>query len=1067
MPPHEMIQHPVLDPRLFPGPIPQYMTVFNSGIPPEYVIPQQGRSDLRVPGTGRSEPFANQMQEQFGNFPQQSPAMSQRSPAFSQQSLAFSQQQPPFPHQSQSGFASGRGGFGKGRGRGSFSGPTVPPGRKGSFNLKGTYNGPPGRHGSNNQPINLPIRPEPKPATQNKEIIHPAVGDKGKHPVCETEQFPEYTESGYEVHDQLRDSEKCFPKFIGPDVEEMTQLWVGNIEPSTKSEEFQAFIQTHVPVLNIRPILPDSVDANTWTFVNFHSTTDAREALRYFDKLPFKNIALDVQVPERFRSDVQGVKKYQDRKYSGPRQEHQNSVSSSRRNSVGHRNSFRKERTSSNLGEGRPRRNSVFSPQDARSDLPDLQESLSPPAEQSADTSNSERKSSPKKKGYKKNNKAEGINNGSAAGPTSRRQSKVSKNVNTVNTSFSQTKPTSSDVGSTTSRSAADPTPPDSDSRSEPTLSLQHTSQGRPVFVLDLEEPVIEPSSNEKGTSESQNEESTAPSQSGSSEGDESKAVSNTGKASKKKKAARANTGESRIPQTMAPPEPVVAENVDKVNAAPVECGTEDVAPPVETKQKTAVLDDLAKETDELKDQSGDVDQPEVHSAIEGPVESNAEEISPQGDSMGPLPEITIENSTGPSPSDKSTLPVASATEEKKPESLEDALASPRKAKAVETGSIHPFARKKQQQDQAAKADKKKQKKQSQAGKKGTKTAADIAAKPSQNQEKIRAGSFSSTDTRPDLTRAASPASNAPSAISGNGRGHEAKLSVASSSVASQPEFVPSDEAREKLNPSLDHSGAADPLSQAGLSKQPSPRKSSRPANIVIALPLSFNKRSSSSAIPGNGSSAETKPTTGSPEANAASDTSSPMATPHTARTHQPSAQSPMPILMSSSPLADTTAQPTVGLGISAPEQTLEADVVATLTPEQAQPGAELDAITSDSTKPKKPKKKTNKKKKGKAGEGTEDATASTAAPGGSGGDDGKALPERCQDNDAELGKSYDPGSTSNFADEQDATFRKAASVLKENSPMKLVPSTYAQAAAPNSKGLSARSPNLPASRPA
>lgn len=111
--------------------------------------------------------------------------------------------------------------------------------------------------------------------------------------------------------------------------------------------------------------------------LSFHSTSDARKALALVDQNALKGVELDLQVPERFRSDSQGVKKFVERKNSGTRNMgYQNSFGSNRHNSSGRRNSFRKERVSSGLGHDSYRRNSIFSPQDARSDIPDPHQAL-------------------------------------------------------------------------------------------------------------------------------------------------------------------------------------------------------------------------------------------------------------------------------------------------------------------------------------------------------------------------------------------------------------------------------------------------------------------------------------------------------------------------------------------------------------------------------------------------------------------------------------------------------------------------------------------------------------------
>jgi predicted component of type VI protein secretion system len=110
--------------------------------------------------------------------------------------------------------------------------------------------------------------------------------------------------------------------------------------------------------------------------VSFHSTSDARKALEFFDGVDLNGLKLDLQVPERFRCDVDATREA--RRASGSRYGLRDSFS---RQQYSRNNSIRTPRTVSNgQGETIARRTSIFSPQDARSDLPDLIEAPTYPA---------------------------------------------------------------------------------------------------------------------------------------------------------------------------------------------------------------------------------------------------------------------------------------------------------------------------------------------------------------------------------------------------------------------------------------------------------------------------------------------------------------------------------------------------------------------------------------------------------------------------------------------------------------------------------------------------------------
>jgi hypothetical protein len=113
----------------------------------------------------------------------------------------------------------------------------------------------------------------------------------------------------------------------------------------------------------------------------FHSTSDARKALEQFDGFAIDGLKLDVQVPERFRCDLDPMR-IEARRSSGSRYvPHTNSFTS--RQSYPHKSSIRNNQTISNSQEDCARRHSIFSPQDARSDIPNLLESPEQPTVQS------------------------------------------------------------------------------------------------------------------------------------------------------------------------------------------------------------------------------------------------------------------------------------------------------------------------------------------------------------------------------------------------------------------------------------------------------------------------------------------------------------------------------------------------------------------------------------------------------------------------------------------------------------------------------------------------------------
>lgn len=196
----------------------------------------------------------------------------------------------------------------------------------------------------------------------------------------ETERFPDFHDHQEPFNiDNIPRELQCLRKFIGSDVEDMDSLWIGNIPHGTSEHMIQSLIEekVNVAVVNVKPVLVDANKAVGWTIVTFHKTSDARLVLEQLEEFSFRGYLLDVQVPERCRHDLPGYK-VQSRRSSnkhsvvdGPMQ----GVPLGPRSSFSRNNSIRQLRTNSMAhSDGSGRRNSLFSPQDARSDIPVLPE---------------------------------------------------------------------------------------------------------------------------------------------------------------------------------------------------------------------------------------------------------------------------------------------------------------------------------------------------------------------------------------------------------------------------------------------------------------------------------------------------------------------------------------------------------------------------------------------------------------------------------------------------------------------------------------------------------------------
>ncbi|KIW09303.1 hypothetical protein, variant [Verruconis gallopava] len=221
--------------------------------------------------------------------------------------------------------------------------------------------------------------------------------------------FPSYTEKSYTENTvdlaNMTERQQCTSGFIGPDAEDVVTLWFGNIPIDTTVDQLKAFVSITVPVAEVKsPITFDpSMNAGLgWTFVKFHSNADARKALRELHHAEFNGGNLKVQVPERRTRE--GIERRARRRSSFGRY--------NRSKSFGQVSGYTGYQAQVNSGgiftryEGIPvifdprstrggsmsqaihavRRNSAFTQQDARSDLPlgDLKEDTEPPSSHNA-----------------------------------------------------------------------------------------------------------------------------------------------------------------------------------------------------------------------------------------------------------------------------------------------------------------------------------------------------------------------------------------------------------------------------------------------------------------------------------------------------------------------------------------------------------------------------------------------------------------------------------------------------------------------------------------------------------
>jgi hypothetical protein len=99
----------------------------------------------------------------------------------------------------------------------------------------------------------------------------------------------------------LPESQQCTSITIGPDAEDVVTLWFADIPSGTSTEQLAGFIEQTMPVADLKRITFDtnSSYAKGWSFVKFYSNADARAALEKFQGAPFNGGHLKVQVPER------------------------------------------------------------------------------------------------------------------------------------------------------------------------------------------------------------------------------------------------------------------------------------------------------------------------------------------------------------------------------------------------------------------------------------------------------------------------------------------------------------------------------------------------------------------------------------------------------------------------------------------------------------------------------------------------------------------------------------------------------------------------------------------------
>ena len=206
----------------------------------------------------------------------------------------------------------------------------------------------------------------------------------------DTQPFPSYLDE-YVNTANLPESQQCTSDTIGPDAEDVVTLWFADIPVGSEVDELKAVIEEKVPVADIKN--PIVYDLNTnfergWTFVRFLSNQDARTALAHFPGYPFKGGNLKVQVPERRTQEGALRARNNSKSYQGHPRGQSSDTFTAPRGSFGtgstpvrpppfHQQAFgttpgprRSRGNSLSQANQAVRRNSAFTKQDARSDLP-------------------------------------------------------------------------------------------------------------------------------------------------------------------------------------------------------------------------------------------------------------------------------------------------------------------------------------------------------------------------------------------------------------------------------------------------------------------------------------------------------------------------------------------------------------------------------------------------------------------------------------------------------------------------------------------------------------------------
>lgn len=239
-----------------------------------------------------------------------------------------------------------------------------PPPPQGKFTSRGPPSGPAN--------MSRPHRPSVGPNNGTR---------RGPSGSVDSLPFPSYRD---EMLDPigLPEGAQCESRHIGPDAEDVVTLWIANIPRDTTTEQLRAAIETKMPVAEVREITFDA-KANYnlgWTFVKFLSNSDARIALDHFHEHEFRGSRLKVQVPER-RTNAAAMRMIRERGTASDQAEpfigHRTSFSGggtpgrgSAFNFTASPNARRSRGNSLSQTIHAVRRNSTFSKQDARSDLP-------------------------------------------------------------------------------------------------------------------------------------------------------------------------------------------------------------------------------------------------------------------------------------------------------------------------------------------------------------------------------------------------------------------------------------------------------------------------------------------------------------------------------------------------------------------------------------------------------------------------------------------------------------------------------------------------------------------------